>query len=98
MVLAVAVQRWHVYFVVDGAHRTVGAIGKCANASVRDGLKPSRPSWGIGYEKRSIANMSTELIVQGIERVIDHPHVPHDRHVVRIPAPARDDVRVQMVG
>ncbi|MCH7701398.1 MAG: hypothetical protein IID37_06895 [Planctomycetes bacterium] len=54
VVLAVAVQRWHVHVVVDGACHPVGDIVKCAKDAVRYGLRPGRPIWGTGHDKRSV--------------------------------------------
>lgn len=69
VVLAVAVQRWHVHFVVDGARQPVGAIVKCAKDSVRYGLKPGRPVWGTGYDKRfCFDDASTRARVRYVER------------------------------
>lgn len=51
-VLALTVETWHVHFVVAASPHTFGDIVKCAKDAVRHGLKPGRPIWTTGFDKR----------------------------------------------
>jgi len=49
---ALAVESWHVHAVVDPRPHDVGRVVKCIKDAVRYGLKPGRPIWSAGYDKR----------------------------------------------
>ncbi len=49
---ALTVQRWHVHLLVGHTNHAVPAIVKCAKDAVRWGLRPGRPIWADGYDKR----------------------------------------------
>lgn len=49
---AMTVQSWHVHFVVAGTDEPVHRVVKCAKDAVRWGLRPDRPVWSDGYDKR----------------------------------------------
>ena len=51
-ILALSVASWHVHFVVGAPQHPLGGIVKCAKDSVRYGLRPNRPIWTAGYDKR----------------------------------------------
>ena len=49
---ALTVQAWHVHMVVVATEHDIERIVKCAKDAVRWGLRPGRPIWGDGYDKR----------------------------------------------
>ena len=51
-VLAMTVQTWHVHFVIGHTSHGVESVVKCAKDAVRWGLKPGRPVWTEGFDKR----------------------------------------------
>ncbi len=51
-VLALTVRSWHVHFVVAGSDVPIPSIVKCAKDAVRYALRPGRPIWTEGYDKR----------------------------------------------
>ena len=51
-ILAMTVQRWHVHFVVMASEVDIPKIAKCAKDAVRWGMRPGRPIWTDGYDKR----------------------------------------------
>ena len=51
-VLALSADTWHVHFVVGASEHSFGTIVKCAKDAVRNGLRPGRPIWTTGYDKR----------------------------------------------
>ncbi len=46
------VQTWHAHIVVGACEHPVEKTAKCAKDAVRWGLRPGRPIWGDGYDKR----------------------------------------------
>ena len=46
------VQTWHVHVVITATQHPVAHIVKCAKDAVRWGLRPGRPIWADGYDKR----------------------------------------------
>jgi hypothetical protein len=50
--LAMAVQTWHLHCVVAASDEQPPMIVKCAKDAVRWGLRPNRPIWTDGYDKR----------------------------------------------
>ncbi len=51
-ILALTVQTWHVHIVVNAAEHPLAAVVKCAKDAARWRLRPGRPIWGDGYDKR----------------------------------------------
>ena len=51
-VLALTVQIWHVHLLIGATHHPVEAVVKCGKDAVRWGLRPGRPIWTDGYDKR----------------------------------------------
>jgi len=51
-ILALAVQVWHLHFVVAASGHVAAIIAKCAKDAVRWGLRPGRPIWTEGFDKR----------------------------------------------
>ena len=51
-ILAMTVQTWHVHGVIAATERPVPKVVKCAKDAVRWGLRPGRPIWSDGYDKR----------------------------------------------
>jgi hypothetical protein len=50
--LALSVGTWHVHLVIGPTRHPIGAIVKCAKDAARYGLRPGRPMWTAGYDKR----------------------------------------------
>lgn len=51
-VWALAVESWHLHAVVDPGNHDLPKVVKCLKDAVRYGLKPGRPIWAAGYDKR----------------------------------------------
>ena len=51
-VLALTVQVWHVHLLIGATDHPVEAVVKCGKDAVRWGLRPGRPIWTDGYDKR----------------------------------------------
>lgn len=51
-ILAMTVQTWHVHVVIAATDHPVEKVVKCAKDAVRWGLRPGRPIWSDGYDKR----------------------------------------------
>lgn len=51
-VLALAVQTWHVHVVIDSTAVPIGDVVKCLKDAARYHLRPGRPIWTTGYDKR----------------------------------------------
>ncbi len=51
-ILALTVQNWHVHLVVAASAYGTAEVMKCAKEAVRYGLRPGRPIWTDGYDKR----------------------------------------------
>ena len=49
---AMTVQTWHVHLLVGPTSHAVADIAKCTKDAVRWGLRPDRPIWSDGYDKR----------------------------------------------
>ena len=49
---AMTVQTWHVHLLVGPTSHAVADIAKCTKDAVRWGLRPGRPIWSDGYDKR----------------------------------------------
>ena len=50
-IFAMTVQTWHVHVLAIAPH-TPSTMVKCAKDAVRWGLRPGRPIWSRGYDKR----------------------------------------------
>jgi hypothetical protein len=55
--LALTVQTWHVHVVIGATHHHIADVVKCAKDAVRYGLRPGRPIWTDGYDKRFCFDM-----------------------------------------
>src|SRR5262245_1706658 len=51
-VFALTVHEWHAHFVVGPTEEPIAEIAKCAKDAVRYALRPGRPIWTEGYDKR----------------------------------------------
>jgi hypothetical protein len=51
-VLALTVQTWHIHIVVGSTPVRVDQVVKCAKDAARYHLRPGRPIWTDGYDKR----------------------------------------------
>jgi len=51
-ILALTVQTWHVHLLIGATEHPVEAVVKCGKDAVRWGLRPGRPIWTDGYDKR----------------------------------------------
>ncbi len=51
-IFAMTVQTWHVHWVIAATEHPVPKVVKCAKDAVRWGLRPGRPIWSDGYDKR----------------------------------------------
>lgn len=49
---ALHVGTWHVHVVIGPTQQNIADIAKCAKDAVRYGLRPGRPIWTDGYDKR----------------------------------------------
>lgn len=49
---ALSVGTWHVHVVIGPCRHQIGEVAKCAKDAVRYGLRPGRPIWTDGYDKR----------------------------------------------
>lgn len=58
-VLALTVQTWHAHVVFAATRRDVAAVVKCAKDAARYGLRPGRPIWTEGYDKRFCFDQTT---------------------------------------
>jgi len=51
-ILALTVQTWHVHIVIAATKHPLPKVVKCLKDAVRWGLRPDRPIWTDGYDKR----------------------------------------------
>lgn len=51
-ILALTVQTWHVHFVIGTTSFGIDQVVKCAKDAARYYLRPGRPIWSDGYDKR----------------------------------------------
>lgn len=51
-ILALTVQTWHVHWVVAASEVPIADVVRCGKEAVRYGLRPGRPIWTDGYDKR----------------------------------------------
>lgn len=49
---ALHVGTWHTHIVIGATTHDIGEVAKCAKDAVRYGLRPGRPIWTVGYDKR----------------------------------------------
>ena len=57
--LALTVSTWHVHFVIGPTRHDIGDVVKCSKDAVRYGLRPGRPVWTAGYDKRFCFDAAT---------------------------------------
>jgi hypothetical protein len=51
-IFALTVQRWHAHLVIAATTVPVPDVVRCAKEAARYGLRPGRPIWTDGYDKR----------------------------------------------
>ncbi|TWT90787.1 hypothetical protein Mal64_11840 [Pseudobythopirellula maris] len=51
-ILAMSVDTWHAHFMISATRLPIGDVVKCAKDAARYGLRPGRPIWTDGYDKR----------------------------------------------
>ena len=73
-VWALTVELWHVHAVVDLGVVDLPVVVKCLKDAVRYGLKPGRPIWATGYDKRWCFDAPT------LRRRIDYVGRHNTRH------------------
>ncbi len=68
-ICAMTVQRWHVHVVAGASSAALPDVAKCAKDAVRWGLRPGRPIWGAGFDKRYCFTMREVLArIEYVER------------------------------
>lgn len=81
-ILALTVRSWHVHFVIGITDRKPAVIAKCAKDAARYHLRPGRPIWTHGYDKRFCydeqAVMSRILYVERHNTEVGLPPQPWD--------------------
>ena len=66
---ALTVQTWHVHAVLAATRHDVADVVRCLKESVRYGLRPGRPIWTKGYDKRfCFDDQNVERRVRYVER------------------------------
>jgi hypothetical protein len=63
-VLALTIQTWHIHFVIGATPVGIDQVAKCAKDAARYHLRPGRPIWSAGYDKRfcfDIASLKTRV-------------------------------------
>ncbi len=70
VILALTVQTWHVHFVIGATRHDIGVVVKCAKDAVRYGLRPGRPIWTDGYDKRFC--FDEQSLVNRVRYVLRH--------------------------
>lgn len=71
-ILALTVQTWHVHFVIAATPHDIGVVVKCAKDAARYGLRPGRPIWTDGYDKRFCFDMNA---VRGRVRYVEKHNI-----------------------
>ncbi|MCC6579454.1 MAG: hypothetical protein IT440_03375 [Phycisphaeraceae bacterium] len=67
--LALAVQTWHLHVVIGATPHDVAVVVKCFKDAARYALRPGRPIWTDGYDKRFCFDvMSVRTRVRYVER------------------------------
>jgi hypothetical protein len=51
-IYALHIGTWHAHLVIGPTHHHIAEVVKCAKDAVRYGLRPGRPIWTDGYDKR----------------------------------------------
>jgi len=68
-IYAMTVQAWHVHVVVSDTPVKLSEVVKCAKDAARWYLRPGRPIWGRGYDKRfCFDDASLCLRIEYVER------------------------------
>ena len=66
---ALSVQCWHVHVVIDATPVSIPNVVKCLKDAVRWGLRPERPIWTDGYDKRfCFDDQSVRQRIEYVER------------------------------
>jgi REP element-mobilizing transposase RayT len=79
-ILALHVARWHMHLIVAATPHDIADVVKCAKDAVRYGLKPGRPIWTEGYDKRfCFDEASLRNRIRYVER--------HNEHLGQSPRP-----------
>jgi hypothetical protein len=77
---ALHVGTWHVHIVIGPAEQDISDVVRCAKESVRYGLRPGRPIWTDGYDKRFCFDVSSAIArIRYVERhneVMNLPAAP----------------------
>lgn len=82
MVLAMHAACWHTHFVIGATPHSVGDIAKCAKDAARYALRPGRPIWTDGYDKRYRFD---EKSLRNRVRYVERHHGQNGRIVGRQP-------------
>jgi len=68
-IYAMTVQTWHVHIVVSDTPASLSGIVKCIKDAARWRLRPGRPIWGAGYDKRfCFDERSLQARIEYVER------------------------------
>lgn len=68
-IFAMCLQSWHTHIVIGATTASIPDIVKCAKDAARWHLRPGRPIWGVGYDKRFCFDLrSVENRIQYVER------------------------------
>ncbi len=68
-IYAMTIRTWHVHVVVSDTEVALGAVVKCIKDAARWHLRPGRPIWGEGYDKRFCFNeASLRARIEYVER------------------------------
>jgi hypothetical protein len=51
-IFALAVGTWHIHIIIGPTCHSISEVAKCAKDAARYGLRPARPIWTDGYDKR----------------------------------------------
>ena len=72
---ALHVGTWHAHIVIGATQHHIADVVKCAKDAVRYGLRPGRPIWTDGYDKRFCFD---ERAVLTRIRYVERHNVAHD--------------------
>jgi hypothetical protein len=68
-ICALHVGTWHAHLVIGPTQHSIAGVVKCAKDAVRYGLRPGRPIWTDGYDKRFCFDERTKLTrIRYVER------------------------------
>ena len=69
-ILAITVRTWHVHLVIAATEHPISKVVKCTKDAVRWALRPGRPIWTRGYDKRFC--FDEDSVLRRIEYVQRH--------------------------